>query len=85
MARKNPFDGKGKYTNFVWLIYKRMQSRNWFSHADVMADKLGLSSAMDLEFSISKCPNNGELKKAFRGFSLLIIFSLAHRCGFLYY
>lgn len=66
MARKNPFDGKGIYTKFVWLIYKRIQSRNWFSHADVMADKLGLASAKDLKFSISKCPNDGELKKAFR-------------------
>lgn len=66
MTRKNPFDGKGAYTKFVWLIYKRFMSREWFSHADVMADKLGCKSSTELEYSISKCPNNGELRKAFR-------------------
>lgn len=66
MTRKNPFDGKGAYTKFVWLIYKRIMSREWFSHADVMADKLGCKSSKELEYSISKCPNNGELRKAFR-------------------
>ena len=66
MTRKNPFDGKGVYTKFVWLIYKRFMSREWFSHADVMADKLGCKSSKELEYSISKCPNNGELRKAFR-------------------
>lgn len=63
--RKNPFDGKSISTKFVWLIYKRLMSREWFSHADVMADKLGYKSAADLPYSISKCPNNGELRKAF--------------------
>lgn len=66
MTRKNPFDGKGAYTKFVWFIYKRLMSREWFSHADVMADKLGCKSSAELEYSISKCPNNGELRKAFR-------------------
>lgn len=41
-------------------------SREWFTHADVMADQLGQTSAKDLPYSISKCPNNGELRKAFR-------------------
>lgn len=66
MVRKNPFDGKGIYTKFVWCIYKRLISREWFTHADVMADKLGYQSSKELEYSISKCPNNGELRKAFR-------------------
>ena len=65
MIRKNPFDGKSIYAKFVWLIYRRMMSREWFSHGDVMADKLGYKSAAKLPYSISKCPDNGELRKAF--------------------
>ena len=65
MIRQNPFDGKGVYTKFVWHIYKRLMSRKWFTHADVMADFLKLKSASELPYSISKCPNNGELRKAF--------------------
>lgn len=68
MNRKNPFDGKGAYTKFVWHIYNRLMSREWFSHADVMADKLGCKSAKELKWSISKCPQNGELRKAFPRF-----------------
>lgn len=66
MMRVNPFDGKGIYTKFVWDAYRRLMSREWFTHADVMADRLGLDSADELKWSISKCPNNGELRKAFR-------------------
>ena len=72
MMRANPFDGKGIYTKFVWDVYRRLMSREWFSHADVMADRLGLTTANELEWSISKCPNNGELRKAFRDVCLLI-------------
>lgn len=63
--RKNPFDGKGVYPKFVKFIYMRLMSREWFSHADVMADFLKLKSANELPYSISKCPHNGELRKAF--------------------
>lgn len=75
--RLNPFDGKGIYTKFVWYIYRRLVKREWFTHADVMADRLGLYSVNDLEWSISKCPNNGELRKAFRD----IVNLLKARCG----
>ena len=70
--RLNPFDGKGVYTKFVWEIYRRLISREWFAHADVMAAHLGLNSVNELECSISKCPNNGELRKAFRDVCLLV-------------
>ena len=63
---RNPFDGKGIYTKFVWLVYKQFARGKWFSHADVMANRLGYTSTEDLPYSISKCPNNGELRKAFR-------------------
>ncbi len=72
MTRANPFDGKGIYTKFVWDIYRRLMKREWFTHADVMADRLGLSSAEELPCSISKCPNNGELRKAFRDICKLV-------------
>ncbi len=71
-CRLNPFDGKGIYTKFVWDVYRRLMSREWFTHADVMADRLGMTSADELEFSISKCPNNGELRKAFRDVCWLV-------------
>lgn len=72
MIRANPFDGKGIYTKFVWDIYRRLLKREWFTHADVMADRLGCKSSKDLPCSISKCPNNGELRKAFRDICKLV-------------
>lgn len=66
MMRANPFDGKGIYTKFVWDVYRQLMSREWFTHADVMAVRLGLASPDELEWSISKCPHTGELRKAFR-------------------
>lgn len=72
MRRQNPFDGKGVYTKFVWDIYRRLMSREWFAHADVMSDRLSLTSVDELPYSISKCPNNGELRKAFRDVCMLI-------------
>ena len=70
--RLNPFDGKGVYTKFVWDVYRRLMSREWFTHTDVMTDRLGLDSSDELKWSISKCPNNGELRKAFRDVCLLV-------------
>lgn len=72
MLRQNPFDGKSIYTKFVWDVYRRLMYREWFTHADVMADRLGLDSVDQLEWSISKCPNNGELRKAFRDVHRLV-------------
>ncbi len=80
MTRLNPFDGKSIYTKFVWDVYRRLMSREWFSHADVMADRLGLTTANELEWSISKCPNNGELRKAFRDVCLLIKEKVGRGC-----
>lgn len=56
----------------MWDVYRRLLSRKWFTHADVMADRLGLISANELPYSISKCPNNGELRKAFRNVYKLV-------------
>ena len=62
--QSNPFDGKGEHARFAWALYKRLKSREWFSLADVMADRLGLKSKCELPCSVSKCDNYGELKKA---------------------
>lgn len=80
MMRVNPFDGKGIYTKFVWDVYRRLMSRKWFTHADVMADRLGLNSSDELECSISKCPNNGELRKAFRDVCKLVEEKVGRGC-----
>lgn len=61
---KNPFDGKGAYTNFVWKTYSRLMTREKFSLADVMADRMGLKSAENLPFPVTKCDGYTQLKKA---------------------
>lgn len=71
--RANPFDGKGAYTKFVWDVYRRLMKREWFTHADVMTDRLEFASTDDLPYSISKCPQNGELRKAFRDVCALVL------------
>ncbi len=80
MIRKNPFDGKSIYAKFVWLIYKRLMSREWFTYADVMADFLNLKSAAELPYSISKCPNIGDLKKAFCDMHKLMEAKVGNEC-----
>lgn len=72
MSRTNPFDGKGIYTKFVWDVYRRLMTRRWFEHADVMADHLGVASQSQLPWPVSKCPGNGELRKAFRDVCTLV-------------
>lgn len=80
MTLKNPFDGKGVYTKFVWAIYKRMMGREWFTYGDVMADRLGLKSAEDLPCGVAKCDNYGELKKAFSDLRRLINDKTGENC-----
>lgn len=72
MSRTNPFEGNGVYTKFVRNTYRRMMSRNWFAHADVMADHLDLKSSDDLPCGVSNCEHYGELKKAFRDIYSLV-------------
>lgn len=65
MKRKNPFDGDSYYALFARVTYKRFISREWVTHADVMAEYLGLISSEELPCGVSKCEGNGELKKHF--------------------
>ena len=39
--------------------------KEWFTNADVMAEYLNLKSANDLPYSVTKCDNYTQLKKAF--------------------
>ena len=65
MLRHNIFDGEGYAALFANIIYKHLRTRNWFSNADVMAEFMGLNSAIELPTLISKCDHIKELTKAF--------------------
>lgn len=66
MAPSNIFDGDSYHAIFARLIYKRLQSRKWFTYADIMAEYMMLGIAKNLSCNVSNCDNYGELKKAFR-------------------
>ena len=80
MRRQNFFDGDSYYAMFVRVTYKRLMSREWVTYADIMAEHLSLPSAKDLEFSVSKCDNYGELKKAFRDVYKAIVVKEGTNC-----
>ena len=65
MYTSNPFSGKGKRAQFARIAYKRLMSREWVMHADVMADYNSLKPAKELTRDVSKCDYDGELRKAF--------------------
>lgn len=64
MIRKNIFEGKSKAAKFTNIIYKYIKARDWFSNSDVMAEFMGLKSAQELPFPISKCKYNKILTKS---------------------
>lgn len=66
MKSPNIFDGERAYAEFARLAYKRILSREWFSYADLMVERLNLSSVEELPYKLSSCDKYGELKKAFR-------------------
>ncbi len=72
MSRKNIFDGDSYHAIFAGIIYKRIQTRAWFTNADIMVEYEGLNSISDLPYSISKCPQIKELTKALSELKKLI-------------
>ena len=54
MQRKNLFDGDSYKAQFALITYRWLTSRRWVTYADVLAEYLGLSSVMELEYSVSK-------------------------------
>lgn len=54
MQRKNLFDGDSYKAQFALITYRWLTSRRWVTYADVLAEYLGLSTVMELEYSVSK-------------------------------
>ena len=54
MQRKNLFDGDSYKAQFALITYRWLTGRRWVTYADVLAEYLGLSSVMELEYSVSK-------------------------------
>lgn len=63
--QRNLFDGDRYQAQFATIAYRRLMSRRWVSYADIMAEFMGLDSAEQLPYGISKCEHIGELRKAF--------------------
>ncbi|MBQ7664909.1 MAG: WYL domain-containing protein [Bacteroidaceae bacterium] len=80
MIRKNLFDGESYHAIFAQVTYKWLISHKWVTYADIMADYLGLKSAKELTYNVSKCDNYGELKKAFRDVRNAINGKVGEKC-----
>lgn len=65
MAKDFLFDGGNARSQFATHTYKRFIGREWFSYADIMADRMLISVDM-LPNLVSNCKDYGELRKAFR-------------------
>ena len=68
---QNLFEGDKYQALFEVIIYRRLMSRRWVTHADVMAEYMGVASAEMLEYSISKCDHVTALRKVTILFSAL--------------
>ena len=70
MSRNNIFDGDSYHAQFAVITYRWLMSRRWVTYADVLAKYLGLESANDLEYSVSKyyeyTKDDDEKKKGIR-------------------
>lgn len=64
MSRTNIFDGDSYKAQFAIIAYRQLMSRQWVANADIMAEYLGLKSASELPYTISKCEHVKELSKA---------------------
>lgn len=62
MTKLNPFDGNGSRADFARIAYKQLMSREWISYDTIMEEKL---KPEKMRTCVSKCPQIGELKKAF--------------------
>ena len=62
MGRRNIFEGKGAFSRFASVVYRRLMSREWVTYADVMDAACGNEWR---DAGISNTERYGELKKAF--------------------
>lgn len=65
MKNSNIFFGESCKAQFANIIYKHLMKREWFTNTDVMVEYLDKKSANDLPYSVTKCENYTQLKKAF--------------------
>lgn len=79
MAKNLLFDGENARPQFATYTYKRFMSREWFTYADVMADRMLIPVGM-LPNSVSYCDKYGELRKAFRDVYNAIINEVGEGC-----
>lgn len=63
--QQNLFEGDSYKAQFAAITYRRLMSRRWVTYADIMAEFMGLDSAEQLPYGVSKCEHIGELRKAF--------------------
>ena len=63
--QQNLFDGDRYQAQFAVITYRWLMSRRWVTYADIMAEFMGLDSAEQLPYGVSKCEHIGELRKAF--------------------
>lgn len=63
--KRNIFEGESYKAQFAVIAYRKLMTRKWITHADVMAEYMGYKSANDLPYDISKCEHGGELRKMF--------------------
>lgn len=63
--KKNIFEGDSYKAQFAVITYRRLMTRQWVTHADIMAEYMGYKSAKELPYDISKCEHGGELRKIF--------------------
>lgn len=64
MQRKNLFNGDSGYAAFTNAAYKLLKQGNWVTYADILAEAKHLKSAKELQYSVSKDSEYGELRKA---------------------
>ncbi len=62
MQRKNLFDGESYKAEFALITYRWLMSYQWVTYADIMAERLGVSTK-ELPTNLSNCDGYGELKK----------------------
>lgn len=57
--QQNLFDGDRYQAQFAVITYRRLMSRQWVIYADIMAEFMGLDSAEQLPYGVSKCEHIG--------------------------
>ena len=79
MHRKNLFDGESYKAEFALITYRWLMSRRWVTYADIMAERLGVSTK-ELPANLSNCDGYGELKKIVGTLKKAILEKVGENC-----